>query len=370
MIARNGLMALILLFLLSAPSFGQDWARKMFDHTTHDFGVVPRSGPIKHFFELENVYKEDIHIAAVRSSCGCSTPKITKSTLKTYEKGSIVVLFNTERFSGQKNATITVTIDRPYYAEVQLNVSGFIRTDLIVEPGAVDFGSIDQGTEPTQKVHIRHYGSSSWQITGIETTSAYVKAEALETFRSGGQVEYDMMIRMLASAPEGYIQESFTVLTSEGSSSSFPVEVSARVISELTVNPSPLFLGIVQSDQATSKSLIVKGKRPFLVTKVECSDPRFTCKALPKEPKNVHVLPIEFTATGEPGKITQPITIHTNIGSGVSVVVETHVQVTVPEITSETTAAEPMEETPVSPEVSEPAESTEVPGEATTMATE
>ena len=53
------------------------------------------------------------------------------ATLKTYEKGAIIAHFNTDTFSGQRGATLTVTIDKPFYAQVQLHVSGFIRTDVI-----------------------------------------------------------------------------------------------------------------------------------------------------------------------------------------------------------------------------------------------
>ena len=93
-------------------------------------------------FELQNVYEEDIHIADVRTSCGCTTPTITKPTLKTWEKGSIVATLNTRSFVGQRNSTLTVVIDKPFYAEVPLTIAGYIHSDVDFQPGAAALGEV------------------------------------------------------------------------------------------------------------------------------------------------------------------------------------------------------------------------------------
>ena len=66
----------------------QQWAYKMFGETTsHDFGTVARAAKSDYVFEMQNIYKETIHISGVRASCGCATPRIVKPTLETWEKG-------------------------------------------------------------------------------------------------------------------------------------------------------------------------------------------------------------------------------------------------------------------------------------------
>ena len=37
---------------------GQQWAKEMFDHTSHDFGTVARGAKMEHRFTLENIYEE------------------------------------------------------------------------------------------------------------------------------------------------------------------------------------------------------------------------------------------------------------------------------------------------------------------------
>ena len=99
-------------FAASAPPRrqAQDWAKAMFDRTTHDFGVVARGAKVEHRFVVENSYEEDAHIKSVSSSCGCSTPQVTKQLLKTWEKAEIVVTLDTRGFLGRKDATITVDL--------------------------------------------------------------------------------------------------------------------------------------------------------------------------------------------------------------------------------------------------------------------
>lgn len=133
---------------VAASASAQEWAEKMFAVKTHEFGAVARAAKVEYAFEIVNPYKEDIHIASVRTSCGCTIPRIQKDTLKSWEKGAIIAEFNTRAFSGQRGARVTVTIDRPQYAEVQLQVHGYIRTDVVVDPGQVAFGQVPAGDAP------------------------------------------------------------------------------------------------------------------------------------------------------------------------------------------------------------------------------
>src|SRR5690242_19621718 len=115
---RRVVIAAALIAAASPAAWSKEWAVKMFQTTSHDFGHVARGAKAEFAFEVQNLYEEDIHIADVRTSCGCTTPTITKSTLKTWEKGAIVASLNTRSFVGQRNSTLTVVIDKPFYAEV------------------------------------------------------------------------------------------------------------------------------------------------------------------------------------------------------------------------------------------------------------
>ena len=113
---RASMPSLLAALLLAVPCSAQEWADKMFAARSHDFGSIARGAKAEFAFELTNLYLEDVHIASVRASCGCTTPRIEKDTLKTYEKGAVIAHINSDRFLGNQGATITVTIDKPQYA--------------------------------------------------------------------------------------------------------------------------------------------------------------------------------------------------------------------------------------------------------------
>ncbi|MBS0209383.1 MAG: DUF1573 domain-containing protein [Planctomycetes bacterium] len=303
----------LMLLLAPATSRAEDWARKMFTSTSHDFGSVARGATVHFEFKLKNVYQETLHIAGVRSSCGCTTPKVVSDTLKTYEEGGIIAELNTQAYSGQKNATITVIFDRPFYAEVQLNVSGYIRTDVVLTPGGAEFGTVDVGTGADKKVTLTYSGRSDWKITELKSSSNHVSATLSETSRSPGQVTYQLQVNLLPTAPAGSLKEQIILTSNDTSASEVPVDVEARIMAPVTVSPAALFLGVLEPGQKVTKQLVVQAKKPFKITRVTCEDAGFQFQTSDAT-KTVHLVPVTFTAGDNPGKITRKIHIATDLG--------------------------------------------------------
>jgi len=318
-VLRRALFGFALVLLGGSASLAQEWANKMFDGLQHDFGTVARGAKVEHRFVLTNLYKEDIHISGARSSCGCTTPEISRPTLKTFEKGEVIAKFNTHSFLGQRSATVTVTIDRPFYAEVQLQISGYIRSDVVLTPGAVEFGSLDQGSGTEKKIKVHYAGRDDWQITGVKSANPHLEAQAAEISRGGGQVLYELTVRLKDDAPVGYLDEQLTVLTNDRRATSFPVDVEGRIVPEVTI-ASSLTLGTLSPGQQVKKQIIVKGKAPFRVLAVECDNPAFQFE-IPGEAKSLHLIPVTFTAGETVGKVSQKIRIKTDLAD--STVLET-----------------------------------------------
>ena len=80
---RHVLLAWLVLLVCATTAPAQDWAREMFSETSHDFGAVARGAKVQYHFNFKNIYEEPAHVLAIRSSCGCTTPEVTKSELKT-----------------------------------------------------------------------------------------------------------------------------------------------------------------------------------------------------------------------------------------------------------------------------------------------
>jgi hypothetical protein len=301
--------------ILAGTARSESWAAKMFSTTHHDFGSVGRNAKTEFAFVIENVYEEPVHIAAVRSSCGCTKPILEKRTLKTWEKAELIAQFNTRSFIGNKNAVITVVIDQPYYAEIQLTVQGHIRSDVVVEPGEINFGDIPVGTKKEIPVRISYAGRPTWEIVDVRGDSEHLSVRLDPAKRQGNLTSYTMFVTVLERAPAGDLRDELVVVTNDQVDNEFTLSTSARIAAPLTVTPMQIALGDINAGQIKADRFIVKGSRPFRITEIRCPDGRFQFK-IPSDAKPVHVIPFAFRGENREGDgaIKQPLLIKTDIG--------------------------------------------------------
>jgi len=310
---KSGVRAALLLLACSTPTFAQDWAVKMFDSTSFKFGAVARGSKVEHRFVITNLYEEEAHISGIRSSCGCTTPEIDKKTLKTFETAELTAIFNTKSFLGQRNATLTVTFDKPYFAEVQLQVSGYVRTDVVLDPPGADFGTIDAGQAAERTIQISYAGRPDWQILEVKSPHPYIETLLEEKSRANGQVNYQLQVKLSPSAPVGYLHDQIVLVTNDERTTQFPVDLSARVASEFTVSPANLFMGVLHPGESVTKKVVVRGKKPFRITKISCNDAGFEITP-DEQAQPVHLVPVTFIAGDQPGTVLSKIRIETDLG--------------------------------------------------------
>lgn len=301
--------------LLSGVCSAENWAEKMFSGTKHDFRVVGRGTTAEHRFEFRNLYEEDVHVAAVRSSCGCTTPTVTKDTLSTHETAAIVATLNTSTFIGQKAATVTVVFDQPFYAEVQLAVSGYIRTDVTFEPSDVDFGETRSGQGQDRKITITHRGNPGWRIQDVRSHCGDLQVKLSQPRVQPGLVQYDMQVRMKESMPEGEVHERLTLVSNDTQFPTIEMAVNGRVRPTISVSPAAVSLGTAETGATVSKRLLVRADNAFEIQAVRCVDERFSFE-IPKGKKKLHFVQMKFTAGDTPDRIAQKIEIVTDLQGG------------------------------------------------------
>ncbi len=293
----------------------QEWATKMFSVTSHNFGTVAKGSKTEYRFVFRNLYKEDLHVVGVRTSCGCTSPEVTKRDLKTHETAEVVAKFNTRTFLGQHGATLTVTFDKPFYAEVQLRVAGNIRGDVTFDPPFVDLGNVDLGKGAERLIRVTHAGSSPWEIRDVRSVNPSFEVLLSGATRGPSQTAYDLTMRLKPDAPAGYVKGQLILVTNDPRASQIPMDVEGRIVAAVTVSPQLLSLGSVECGGTVTKNVVVRANRPFCVTGINCVDGCLTCE--PKTtPATVHILPVTFTAGAAAGKVERQLKIATDLGEG------------------------------------------------------
>jgi hypothetical protein len=310
---RRSLFVVPLILLTASPVFAQEayqdpyeWAKKMFDSLSHDFGAVAKGAEVSHRFRVRNLYQQDARIASVTTSCGCTAPRFDQTPFKMHESTYVDISMDTNRFQHDKSSTVTITFDQPQYAVVTIPVKVYIRTDVVLTPGSINFGAVDRGAAQERKIELTYAGDPNWTITNVVSNNEYLKARVKETLRQNGQVGYDLIVALSPKAPVGYLRQQL-MLTTNDQAGQIPVLVQARVEADVTVTPSIVQLGSVAPGTEAVKTVLLRGHIPFVIEKVECESAHgiFKMPQLTKDAKTVHVISLTFTAPKESGPMSE-----------------------------------------------------------------
>ncbi len=311
---RSLLICCALVAPLSGPSFAQTTNDIIpADKRNHDFGDVTKASKSEYRFELKNPYKSEMRISGVRASCGCTTPILEGQVVKPGESIGLIAHFNTDRFTGDKKATLTVSITQPVFTELQLNVKGYIRSDVVVNPGEANFGSIPETTEKKLSLAVDYAGRSDWKIQGVDSPFGFVKASFNEVSRANGRVRYNIDVTIDGSAPEGFVANQLIVQTNDQRRKSFPIAFSATVDKPLKSSPAAIALGTVKPGEPVQQRLTMTSKNDFKILEIRSTIAEIRSD-LPEVAKRVHMLNLTIspkigeTATGEVKGTLQVIT--------------------------------------------------------------
>ena len=251
-------------------------------------------------------------------------PKITKATLKTREKGQIVAVVDTRKFLGRKEATFRVevtcmTAQGLAREEVQLHCYAYIRSDVVLEPGSVRFGSVPFGKgAAAKKVSITYAGRDDWKILRAECGNPHLELKLSETGRhveeGTWRVSYDLSVGLKAGAPVGYLRDHVMLVTNDIKQDATHVAVSVEgsVVPTVSVKPSPLMLGLISPEQEVERTLVVQGKKAFRIVDVAGPSDQFRFE-FADEARILHPITITFTAGKEAGKVSGQIRVQTDV---------------------------------------------------------
>ncbi len=307
---RRLLLAIGVWAFAAQSASAQDWAKKMFEETSYDFGKVARGADVSHRFKITNKYKETVHISNVRTTCGCSIaekPEVT--TLGSLESTYVEVSLNTRKFTHQKESNLVVTFDKPFFAEVTIPLKAYIRTDVVLKPGGANFGAVDLGAGDKMSINVAYAGRDNWQLKDIKMANEHLDAKITEVSRGNGRVNYRIEMYLKPSAPLGALREQVMLVTDDADPY-VPMLVTARVEADITVATPDVAMGVVYPGNEKTVNVVIRGKKPFSIDKVECESERELFKVrLPQAPKTVHIIPLTFSPPEDPGPFSETFTV-------------------------------------------------------------
>lgn len=308
-----------MLLLGTSSIVAQEWVNELFPVKAHDFGTVPKGAKSEYRFEVYNPFEEDIILESVSSSCACSTPTIETKVLKTYEKGSVHVRFNTEKLSGHQKATLTVKIGGQFKGYATLQVRGYVRNDIVFEPASVRFDSVPLGEESEKIVKIVYRGSNRlWRIQKVESDNPNILVALDKTKPMRNSIETELHITLKKDAPAGPIADKIFIISSDSISNRIPLQVEGEVRACLSVKPDMLSLGPVEEGTNILRTFVVSGNQPFSIIGIKSNEQTIDVSVkeemLKHEPATRFILPVNFIVKeiGERKSVRETIQLQTD----------------------------------------------------------
>jgi len=316
----------LLFFLFTKQITAQEsWGAALFTTQRHDFGSVPLGTNAEFRFELKNVYNSDLRLLSVRSSCSCVSARLSATLLKPGETGAVIARLNTSGQHLRKNSSVltlqiqTMVSGSRRTDTVQLFVSGFIRPDVVLTPGIVEFGAVAKGTAAERTVMLEYTGNPGWALMSVQRSQPFIYARAEEVRRQQGNIAYRITAILQDDAPADYVRDVLRFTTNESQSGrAVPVEillpVQGVVRDPLQAKPSPIMLGILSPEESVTKNVVIRSETPFRIMSVSARDARFRF-AFSDQESTVQMVSVSFASSISSGRtqdIADVIRITTN----------------------------------------------------------
>lgn len=296
----------------AAPVHAATWADSMFDELSKDFGSVPRGPTLTHHFRLVNNTKGPVNVSSVRVSCGCVSASALKTYLEPGQETTVLASMDTTRFIGVKSVTIYVQFDRPAFEEVRLWVQANGRNDFSVSPDSLAFGQVKKATAPTAAVTVTFFGVGDTQITEAKAESNYIQPTVREVRRGGSEVAFEVMTKLRADTPVGKWYTDVWLKTNSASIPQVRVPLTVEVESALSISPEAVNLGEVALNSENERRVIVRGVKPFKITKVAGTDNQLAVRDASEEAKAIHVLTVKLKGVKE-GTVERVLKVVTDL---------------------------------------------------------
>jgi Protein of unknown function (DUF1573) len=296
----------------AGPAAAATWADAMFDELSKDFGSVPRGPTLTHPFRVVNKTQGPVSISGVRVSCGCVSATVLKPWLNPGEETAVVARMDTARFLGVRTVTIYVQFNRPAFEEVRLWVQANARDDFNLYPDALAFGQVRRGSTPTASAQITFYGHSDAQVIEVRAESNYIQPAVREVRRLDSEVTYELSARLRGDVPVGKWYTDMWLRTNNPTLPQVRVPLTVEIESALSVSPEAVTLGQVRLRGESERRVIVRGVKPFKITRIQGTDDQVLVRDSTAESKSVHVLTVKLRAA-QPGELLRTLRVLTDL---------------------------------------------------------
>ncbi|HXD88201.1 MAG TPA: DUF1573 domain-containing protein [Urbifossiella sp.] len=291
----------------------------------HNFGDVAHGTLCSHTFTITNIYDVPMQITDVRMSCSCLGYTPMAKVLQPNATGEFTITMNSGKFVGANSQTFYVTFGPKYISTAVIRVAANSKTDVTVNPGAVIFGIVPQGTKASQSVKVEYKGRSrDWKIVEAMAANS-LDVGVTETSRGGvlrGGAEYLLTVSLKRNLRPGPIAEQVALKTNDPGHPLIQVMVTGTIAPPLEVAPARVRMDSVAIGQSRLQRVLLRASKPFKVLGVDGIGEGVTVE-LPTTARTalpVQVITVKFDRK-KPTALDRDLRVKTDLDGGATVTV-------------------------------------------------
>lgn len=318
-------LTLIALLAAVSPARAQQapWANKFFTaqnppppYIVHDFGTAPAGSLLSHRFTITNIYKVPMQIMEIRKSCGCVEATASTQTLQPREAGTIDVTMDLKKFTGSRTVTIQVAVGPKFLSTALLQVKAYSRADVMLNPGAVNFGVVAQGQPATQTVDVQFTGQGAFAITGVASNKGPFVLNIQPNLRAAnGAVVHRVSVALAPNAPPGPIADEIVLSTNDPNTSQLPIQITGMIQAPLAVTPAVVKFDPIKVGNVLTQRVIVRGSgKAFRILSVR-GDGDGVSVELPPAAQPVQIVTVKVQPE-KAGSLNRQLTFQTDLDGG------------------------------------------------------
>lgn len=290
----------------------------------HNFGDVPHGTLCVHKFTITNIYDVPMQITEVRKSCQCLDYVPMTKVLQPNEATEFIVTMNAGKFVGFNAQTFYVTFGPKYVSTAVIRLQANSRTEVAINPGAISFGAVAQGTKAGQSVTIRYSGSmKNWKLVDVATPPGQFDVHLTEVNRGGpirGGAEYRVDVNLKATAAAGPLSEQIVLKTNDTANPLVQISVNGTVVAPLELAPGHVVLSGIPIGKSGTQRVLIRAAKPFRVLSVDGTGDGLTVELPPASAAlPVQVITVKYEPT-KPGTLTKQIQIKTDFDGGATAI--------------------------------------------------
>jgi hypothetical protein len=285
-----------------------------FDQPDYDFGQIEAGEDVEHIFVFHNTGDELLSVEEVLTSCGCTGTLVSEEAIPPGGTGEIQATFHAKGFQGKVKKGLTVVTNDPEHELVRLTIGGKVVSEVSVEPGYLNWGTIQPGDAPRpRKLSIRLLEGRDVRLEEVRSESPSVVLT--KESENGRKVVYSAALA--EDLPAGRFTGRVTIRSNSERVPEIHVPFQGQVQGNVKVIPHILSLGKVKPGKALTRRLRVykTGKQGVTVQEIKTTSEALGTEVR-EEKKGAHYL-IDVTYTPgieEEGPIAERITIIVNDG--------------------------------------------------------